>query len=186
MILDQDFLLSATNPIANRGQASAEEAALRILKRPEYKAARDKARFLWRLGYGEHASAEALETFESAMDEYAFNYLLKATASDGNYPRFVRDFMPAHAWFSRKLPGARMGGDNPDNCYRVAGITHGARYEVCGKVVGQHAVNVTFTLVANYGTSVTIQTLDFADVKRAADGPSRSRISRSPNAPPTA
>lgn len=170
MSIPEDFLLSATNPIANHGQAAAEAAALRVLQRPEYQAARQKAGFLWRLGYGEHASAEALETFEAAMDEYAFNYVIKATASDGNYPRFVRNFMPPHQWFGRKLPGARIGGDNPDNCYRVAGITHGGRYEVEGRIMGRRATSITFTLVANYGTSVTIQTLDFADVKCAADG----------------
>jgi len=170
MSLTDGFLLSASNPIASRDQWQAEEIALRVLHLPAYQAARRKAGFLWRQGYGEHASAEALETFEAAMDEYAFNYLLKAVASDGDYPRLVRDFMPPHTWFGRDVPGARMGGDNPDNCYRVAGVTHGKRYEVRGKVVGRPATSVTFTLVANYGTSVTIQTLDFADLKCAADG----------------
>src|SRR5688572_23313448 len=158
------------NPIANSEQRQAEDTALRIMHLPEYRAARQKAGFLWRQGYGEHVTSEALETFESAMDEYAFNYLLKAVASDSEYPRLVRDFMPPHTWFGRDLPGARMGGDNPDNCYRVAGIAHGRRYEVYGKVIGRPATSVTFTLVANYGTSVTIQTLDFTDLQCAADG----------------
>ena len=152
------------------------------MQRAEYQAARQKAAFLWRLAYGEHASAEALETFDAAMDEYAFNYLLKAIASDGNYPRFVRDFMPPHEWFGRKVPGARIGGDNPDNCYRVAGIAHGERYAVHGKVIGQPASSVTFTLVANYGTSVTIETLDFHDVQRAADGTFTIEIDAEPAA----
>ena len=162
MSIPADFLLSTANPIANTAQVDAEETALRVMQRAEYQAARQKAAFLWRLAYGEHASAEALETFDAAMDEYAFNYLLKAIASDGNYPCFVRDFMPPHEWFGRKVPGARIGGDNPDNCYRVAGIAHGERYAVHGKVIGQPASSITFTLVANFGTSVTIETLDFA------------------------
>lgn len=165
-----DFFLCAGNPLANRDQLAAEETALRLLQRPELIAARQKAGFLWRLAYGENAGARALERFETAMDEYVFNYVLKAVASDAGYPRFVRDFMPPHRWFGREVPGARMGGDNPDNCYRVAGIAHGGRYEVQGRVAGQAPRSVTFTLVANYGTSMTIQTLDFADVQRAADG----------------
>ncbi len=169
-VASDDFFLSAGNPLANRDQLVAEETALRLLQRPEVIAARQKAGFLWRLAYGENASARALERFETAMDEYVFNYVLKAVASDAGYPRFVRDFMPPYEWFGRKVPGARMGGDNPDNCYRVAGIAHGGRYEVQGRVVGRAPRSVTFTLVANYGTSVTIQTLDFADVQRAADG----------------
>ena len=111
MSLPDGFLLSATNPIANRDQREAEDTALRVMRLPVYRAAREKAGFLWRQGYGEHASDEALETFESAMDEYAFNYLLKAVASDSDYPRLVRDFMPPHAWFRRNVPGARIGGD---------------------------------------------------------------------------
>lgn len=175
-----DFFLSPTNPIANRDQLAAEETALRLLQRPELQAARRKAGMLWRLAYGENVSTEALAGFEQAMDDYVFNYVLKAVASDAEHPRLVRDFMPGYEWFGRKLPGARMGGDNPDNCYRVAGIAHGGRYEVHGRVVGQAARSVTFTLVANYGTSVTIQTLDFAGLRRAADGSFRISIDAEP------
>ena len=99
------------------------------------------------------------------MDEYAFNYVIKAAASDAQHPRFVRNFMPPYRWFGREVPGARMGGDNPDNCYRLAGIEHGARYEVHGRIVGTRPRSLTFTLVANYGTSVTVQTLDFSEVQ---------------------
>ena len=170
MSIPSGFLLSATNPIANVDQCAAEETALRIIELPIYQEARNKAAFLWRLAYGEDVRDEALPNFEAAMDEYAFNYLLKAVASDENYPRFVRDFMPPHQWFGRKMPGARMGGDNPDNCYRVGGVAYGPRYHVHGKVLGRAAACVTFTLVANYGTSVTIQTLELSELKVNDDG----------------
>jgi hypothetical protein len=178
--MHDDFFLSPANPIANRDQLAAEETALRLLQRPELQQARRKAGMLWRLAYGENAGAEALAHFEQAMDDYVFNYVLKAVASDAEYPRLVRDFMPGYAWFGRQVPGARMGGDNPDNCYRVAGVAHGGRYEVQGRVVGQAARSVTFTLVANYGTSVTIQTLDFADLRRETDGSFRISIDAEP------
>jgi hypothetical protein len=63
-----------------------------------------------------------------------------------------------------------MGGDNPDNCYRLAGIAHGARYVVTGRAIGEAPRSVTFTLVANYGTSVTVQTLGYDELRRDADG----------------
>lgn len=170
MSIPSGFLLSQVNPIANSDQCAAEETALRILQLPVYKEARQKAAFLWRLAYGEDVRGEALPSFDAAMDEYAFNYLLKAVASDENYPRLVRDFMPPHQWFERWVPGARMGGDNPDNCYRVGGVSYGPRYEVHGQALGTAAACVTFTLVANYGTSVTIETLEFSDVDCDADG----------------
>jgi hypothetical protein len=169
-----EFQLSQTNPVANpvanRDQCDAEECALRLLQRPEVQAARQKAAFLWRLAYGEDWQLEPTERFEQAMDEYAFNYVLKATASDAQHPRFVRNFMPPHQWFGRRVPGARMGGDNPDNCYRLAGIAHGSCYEVSGRAIGRAARSITFTLVANWGTSVTVQTLDHAELECVADG----------------
>jgi hypothetical protein len=170
MPLPHDFLLSRENPIANRDEMAGEETALRLLTLPDVKAARQKSAFLWKLAYGTDVAPEDWTTFESAMDDYAFNYVIKAAASDAQYPRFVRNFMPRHRWFGREMPGARMGGDNPDNCYRLAGIEHGVRYEVHGCVVGSSAESVTFTLVANYGTSVTVQTLGLSDIQRDAGG----------------
>src|SRR5215212_4884166 len=84
------------NPIANPDQFAAEEATLRILKLPQVREARTKAAFLWRLAHGVDVSQEALATFEDAMDEWVTNYVIKAAASDTNYPRFVRNFMPPH------------------------------------------------------------------------------------------
>jgi hypothetical protein len=115
-------------------------------------------------------SEQALETFDHAMDEWVMNYLLKATASDVNYPRFIRNFMPPHQWVGRSMPGARIGGDNPDNCYRFAAIAHGARYLVRGRAVGPLPASVTFTLVANFGSSVTVATLDYKSLKTESDG----------------
>jgi hypothetical protein len=158
------------NPIANRDQFAAEETALRVLGLPQLQEARKKAAFLWRLAYGVDVSAEALETFDDAMDEWVTNYVIKAVASDANHPRFVRNFMPPHAWAGRKFPGARIGGDNPDNCYRFAAVAHGARYAVHGRTVGPVPASVTFTLVANFGSSVTVETIDYGGLDVAADG----------------
>ena len=157
------------NPVANPGQVAGEETLLRLLAMPAIHEARERISHLWSLAYGEHVPEEARPSFAGAMREYVTNYTIKAIASDPNQPRFLRDFMPPHRWFDREIPGARMGGDNPDNCYRLAGIAHGGCYVVRGKPCGTAPASVTFTLVANYGTSVTIQTLDFETLQRAAD-----------------
>lgn len=158
------------NPIANPDQFAAEEAVLRVLALPQVQESRRKAAFLWRLAHGKDVSEQALETFEEAMDEWVANYVFKAVASDANHPRFVRNFMPPYEWAGRKVPGSRIGGDNPDNCYRYAGIAHGARYAVRGKAVGPLPASVTFTLVANFSSSVTVQTLDLRAIEIAGDG----------------
>jgi hypothetical protein len=130
-----DSRVTVENPIANADQMAGEEAALRLWSMPEIQAARHKAAFLWKLAYGTDVAPQDAQTFDSAMDEYAFNYVIKAAASDARHPRFVRNFVPPFHSFGREVPGARMGGENPDSCYRLAGIEHGARYEVQGRIV---------------------------------------------------
>ena len=158
------------NPIANPGQFAAETDVVEMWKDERVRQAREMVKGLFERGYGDRPPAEALPTFERSVDEYVTNWLFKAAASDSQHPRFVRDFMPPHHWQGRDVPGARTGGDNPDNCYRLAGIRHGTAYRVTGKVVGRQPANVSFTLTANFGTSVTIQTIEDHQLERAADG----------------
>jgi len=91
--------------------------------------ARSQAAFMWVTAMGT-VSGEAQALFEAAMDEYAFNYAIKAVNSDANHPRVVQNFMPRHTWFGREINGARLGGDNPDNGYRLIPVEHGAAYEL--------------------------------------------------------
>src|SRR3546814_1073057 len=79
---------------------------------------------LFARGYGERSPAESRPLLAAFCEEYLNNWLFKAAASDAQHPRFVRDFMPAYRWHGNEVPGARTGGDNPDNCYRLAGIEH--------------------------------------------------------------
>ena len=159
-----------SNPIANPGQFSAEAEVREMWQRSEIKAAREHAAQLWLVGHGNDIPEGLMDTFDSAMDGWVTNYLFKAAAMDPMYPRFVRDFMPAYEWNGQAVPDARMGGDNPDNCYRVAGIKHGESYVVRGQVVDIAPAQVSFTLVENWGTSITVQTLEFAYLEKDAAG----------------
>lgn len=173
LMAPEGYFLSPNNPVATSDQRDIERIAMRVRDMPAVRAARQKAALLWRTAYGHQgASDEAYALFDAAMDEYAFNYILKAVNSDTNYPRIVQNFMPPHEWFGMKVSGARMGGDNPDNCYRLIPIAHGARYEVRGRRFARPPSSVTYTLVANYGTSKTIMTLEQDDVRYEADGDS--------------
>ncbi|MFD2501525.1 hypothetical protein ACFSTI_25325 [Rhizorhabdus histidinilytica] len=116
----------APNPIANAGQFAAEEEVRHMWALPQTRAARDHAAQLWRVGHGTDIPDGLLDSFDSAMDGWVTNYLFKATAIDPAAPRIVRNFMPGYRWQGGDVPDARMGGDNPDNCYRLAGIAPGA------------------------------------------------------------
>ena len=158
------------NPIDNAGQAAAEADVIALWDDDRIKAAREHVERLWRNAWADSIPDEAAAGVETMVDEYMTNWLFKAAASDSQPPRFVRNFMPAHTWHGRDVPGARAGGDNPDNVYRLAGIAHGSRYRVTGRVVGQEPANVSFTLVGDYGTSVTIQTIESQALERHDDG----------------
>jgi len=158
------------NPIDNPHQIAAEQDVIALWQDERVKAARDLVGRMWKTGWGDTPPDEVRPLIEPHIDEYMTNWLFKAAASDAQHPRFVRDFMPAYSWRGHDVPGARTGGDNPDNIYRLAGIAHGTHYRVTGRVLDEEPANVSFTLVGNYGTSVTIQTIENQQLEREPDG----------------
>lgn len=159
-----------TNPIANPDQFAAEEEVRAMWDLPQTKAARAHCAQLWRIGHGTDVPTEVEPLFGSAMDGWIGNYLFKAAARDPVRPRFVRNFMPDYVWHGRQVPDARMGGDNPDNCYRLTGIAHGGRYRVAGQVPDKAPAHVSFTLVENWGTSITVQAIEMPGIEIGEDG----------------
>lgn len=159
-----------TNPIANAGQFAAEAEVRAMWQEAATRAARDHCAQLWRVGHGNDVPPEVEPLFDGAMDAWMSNYLFKAAARDPVRPRFVRNFMPGYSWNGAAVPDARMGGDNPDNCYRLAGIAHGGRYRVTGRIVDARPAHVSFTLVENWGTSMTVQTVELPGIEVAPDG----------------
>lgn len=159
-----------TNPIANQDQFACEDEVLYMWEQAQTRQARDHAAHLWRVAHGTDVPADSESRFDEAMDSWITNYLFKASVMDGNHPRFVRDFMPGYNWRGVDVPDARMGGDNPDNCYRLAGVRHGKKYRVTGQVPEGAPSHVSFTLVENWGTSVTVQTLEFPGITVDEDG----------------
>ena len=158
------------NPIANSGQFAAEEAVIAMRADPRFAATRELIEKLFAMGYGDRIPPDDRPLLGAFCDEYLTNWLFKAAASDAQYPRFVRNFMPAHRWHGHDVPAARTGGDNPDNCYRLAGIEHGTRYRVTGSLGADRPSTVSFTLTANYGTSMTVQTIESHELQCDADG----------------
>lgn len=163
-------LPASANPIANAGQLAAEEEVRGMWALPQTKAARDQAAQLWRIAHGTDVPDAMQSRFDEAMDGWVSNYLFKAAATDAAAPRFVRNFMPGYRWHGADVPDARMGGDNPDNCYRLTAIVPGARYRVNGRILDRQPAHVSFTLVENWGTSITVQTLELPGILIDDDG----------------
>jgi hypothetical protein len=178
--MSSGYFLSAVNPVANIDQRHLEDLATRVFQRPELLEARQRALGLWIVVTDHDAPAEARALAKEAIDEYCFNFTLKAANSDASHPRVLRLFVQAHEWLGRKVPGARIGGDNPDNCYRLVPVEDGAAYEIRGKVFGMPASDVTWTLVANNSTSKTLASLEQRDVVVEPDGSFIIRVDSRP------
>ena len=159
-----------SNPISNPDQLAAEAEVRGMAAHPSAMAARQHVAQLWRVGHGVDVPPGLDDSFDAAMDGWLHNYLFKAAALDPVRPRFVRNFMPGYTWHGHDVPDARMGGDNPDNCYRLAGIAHGGRYRISGRILDTVPAHVSFTLVENWGTSVTIQTIELPGIVVEQDG----------------
>ena len=156
-----------TNPIATAAQFAAEEEVRQMWSLPQTQAARAHVAQLWRVAHGTDVPDGLMEQFDGAMDAWVSNYLFKAAAMNGE---LVRNFMPPYCWQGHDVPDARMGGDNPDNCYRLAGIAPRGRYRLTGRLRPDRPAHASFTLVENWGTSVTVQTLEMAKLEAAEDG----------------
>ncbi len=170
MALTKDgHFLSAVNPCATVDQREIEDVALRLMRRSEVEQARKHASLLWR-SVTEYTAGPQMSLFEAMMDEYTFNYAIKAANSDPARPRVVRSYSPAAHWFGRDIPGSRWGGDNPDNAYRLISVEPSGRYEIYGERMPGGISNVTYALVANTATSVTLSLLEDHEVKVDADG----------------
>src|SRR5262249_8270336 len=140
----------------------------------------------------EHAAGPQMALFEAMMDEYTFNYAIKAANSDPARPRVVRSYSPAAHWFGRDIPGSRWGGDNPDNAYRLIPVEATGRYEIYGRRMPGGGANVSYALVANTATSMPLSLLEDHEVKVDADGkftitvddrPAQGRVNHLQNKP---
>jgi len=163
------YFLSSVNPIANADQRDAENIAMELIKHPKLIEAREKAAYKWKTVTACTAGPQ-MSRFEGMMEEYTFNYALKAANADANYPKVVRVYIPSAEWFGRRAPGSRWGGDNPDNAYRTVPIDYNARYVIHGQRMPGGVANVTYTLVADTSTSVTLASLEGRDVEVDENG----------------
>jgi hypothetical protein len=68
------------------------------------------------------------------------------------------------------VPASKWGQENPDNIYRIIPIAHGGRYVVHGKRHANPPADVSYTLVADTNTSITVGLLGQKDVVADADG----------------
>ena len=87
--LSDPHFLSKTNPIATVDQRDLEALALRIFQMPIVLKAKSRPADHWKTIVGRNITTEALARFDELVEEWAFNYTLKAVNSDANYPKVL-------------------------------------------------------------------------------------------------
>lgn len=172
--------LSAENPLATADQRDLESLAIRIFQTPDLAAAHERTAQLWRSRFTFEPSEEAMSSFDGAVAEFVFHCALNAANSDAGRPRVLKVEGEPHRWFGMDVPGARRGGNNADNAYRIIPIDGDGRFEIVGRPGPHPPADVNFTLVANTAMSKTIRTLEWRDVTLDEDGLFRLTIDGDP------
>jgi hypothetical protein len=172
VITPDDHFLSATNPLATAEQRDLEARAIRILETETVRTGKQAMAQRWRTIAGKQVPDEAWTTFDELVDEFAFNYVLKAVNGDPNHPRVLgMIYCPPHEWFGMKVPGSRgSGGDGPDQHYAFFPVDGYARYRVTGRRFEPGAADVPVNLVGNPSFTMTLGILDMLGVPIGPDG----------------
>lgn len=170
--LGNGFFLSKTNPIATVDQRDMEQLGLEILEMPQVQAGKAKAAQRWRTIAGRDITGEAERRFDELVEEWAFNYVMKAVNSDANYPKVLgHNYGPPHEWFGMKVPGTRgSGGDGPDQNYSIIPIDGQARFKLVGRYFDRQLGDAPFTLTGNLSLSMTLNQIDWQDMVINDDG----------------
>ena len=177
------FPTAERNPLATAEQRDGEALAMHALASPVVTQARELVAMRWKTLAGRGAPQEAWgPRFDELVEEFAFNYCLKAAAGDPNHPVVLgMHYGPPHRWFGVDVPGSRgSGGDGPDQHYVLVPITYGAQYEIEGRRFDPVPASIPLTIVGNPSLTMTLGSLDLLQVKVADDGHYRLTVGPEP------
>lgn len=119
-----------THPLATPDQEAIEALALRLVERPDIRAARENARALL-LADPVAAGFSARLGLDRALDLWIMALTMREANGDPAHPKVTWnvDNTPRW-WFGHVYPGAAVAVDNPDNMNREIPIDGDGRYEL--------------------------------------------------------
>jgi phosphatidylserine/phosphatidylglycerophosphate/cardiolipin synthase-like enzyme len=94
----------------------------------------------------------------------------------------MRVYTPSANWLGHSVPESRWGQENADNTYRTIPVDHEGRYVVTGRRQQQPPSHISYMLVADTNTSVTVGLVEQHDMDIAADGTFEITLDKSPAA----
>lgn len=164
------YFLSTTNPVANVDQRDLEKLAMKLFARQDVQSACRRAEVMWQRVCDQLMPPDQMARFHDAVSDYCFKCTMVASNTDANYPRVLRVYTQGASWFGHRVPGSKWGGDNSDNAYRIIPVAADGHYELHGQRQVEPSTYVTFQLVANSCTSVTMGSLEQLDMDIGPDG----------------
>lgn len=164
------YFLSDGNPCATVDQQWLDARAVELFARADVQQAKERAAGAFARVTDKTVSAEVWSQFRAYVDSYAFRSIQLAVNSDADHPRIYRVYSPAANWLGNRVPQSKWGQENPDNIYRIIPIAQGGQYVVRGKRSANPPSDVSYTLVADTNTSITVGLLGQADIVSQADG----------------
>lgn len=119
-----------SHPLATPDQQWAEQLALRLVERPDVRAAREQARALL-LADPAAQSFSARLGLDRALDLWIMALAMREANGDPAHPKVIWnvDNTPRH-WFGHVYPGGAVAVDNPDNMNREMPIHGDGRYAI--------------------------------------------------------
>lgn len=118
------------NPLWTKDQMAAERLALRLVERPDVRAAREEAR-LKLLADPLANTVDGRLGLDRALDQWVLGLAMREANGDPADPKVVWNISNApRNWFGHIYPGAAVAIDNPDNFNREIPIDADGRYAV--------------------------------------------------------
>ena len=152
-------------------QIAVELRAARLFRLPAYQAAVTGLRDV--VFRSEQIERDAgLSTWERAMQELAFAFLIRNLNSDPLGPNVLWDQNPPHLARGTAVPGSRCTGNNPDTIYRRIPVDASSRYVLRGRRLVPQASDITISVLPTVAAQETWTqtTLRGADIDSEADG----------------
>lgn len=166
----RDYFLSSTNPIATVDQRDLERRAIRLFAREDVREACARVEAMWRRVSDRLMPPDQMALFDAAVSDYCFKSVLVAANADAGHPQILRVYAEGARWMGHEVPGAKWGGDNPNNAYRIIPVSPEGRYELRGQRQRDPSTYVTYQIVGNSSTSQTLASLEQGEVDIAPDG----------------
>jgi hypothetical protein len=154
------------NPLVTAEQDAMELRAVRLLARPDIRAACEVLKEYWLGKVRPNAEQRAL--FDWEFDQTAFCGVLNALNQDGDHPKLHAFGRFAHAVSGVHAPGTKHGHPNPDYIYWFAPVNGHSRYVISGHTGNAPPAAAEISLLD--GKQVYLGNLSLHQIAIDADG----------------